>query len=87
MDHSKKNEVYFCDYTKNALENMKKYGLTNADIQEIFNRGFSESLTHKFLDKDGYRIGVYSQYDGYTLRHVIISVYKRPLIPKGKTRN
>lgn len=71
--------IFYCDYTKQALELMVKQGITNDDIQEIFNEGFTESLTHKFLDKDGFRTGIYHQYDGYTQRYVILSVYKRPL--------
>lgn len=74
--------VYFCDFTPNAQKDIKKYGITNDDIQEIFNQGFSESLTHKFLDKNGFRTGIYYQYDGYTLRYVIISIYRRPLVIK-----
>lgn len=37
---------------------MEKYGINNADIQEIFNLGFTDSQYSKFLDKDGYRTGV-----------------------------
>lgn len=43
------------------------------------NEGFTDSNTHKFLDKDGFRTGIYHQYDGYTKRYVILSVYSRPL--------
>ncbi len=71
--------VYFCDYLKPASEYMKSHGISNDDIQEIFNKGFTASVTHKFLDKNDYRLGVYYQYDGYTQRYVIISVYVRPL--------
>ncbi len=74
--------VFYCDYTKNAKDEMKKYDLNNDDIQEVFNSGFTESLTHKFLDKEGFRTGIYYQYDGYTQRYVIISVYHRPLVVK-----
>lgn len=76
--------VYFCDYTKPALKQMEKYGITNADIQEVFNNGFTESQYSKFLDKDGFRTGIHYSYDGYTLRYVIISVYRRPLKIKNR---
>ncbi len=71
--------VYFCDYTKDAQEAMKKFGVTNADVQEIFNKGFSESSVAKFIDKDGFRTKIYFNYDGYTLRYVILAVFRRPL--------
>lgn len=71
--------IFYCDYTKQALKDMDKLGMNNDDIQEIFNIGFSESLTHKFLDKNGFRTGIYHQYDGYTKRYVILSIYHRPL--------
>lgn len=58
---------------------MKKFGLTNDDIQEIFNKGFTESQTSKFLDKNGFRVKIYFNYDAYTLRYVILDVFKRPL--------
>ncbi len=71
--------IFFCDYLKPALEGMANYNLTNEDIQEIFNKGWTESQTHKFLDKDGFRTGIYYQYDGRTMRYVIITVYRHPL--------
>ena len=61
---------------------MEKHGLTNDDIQEIFNYGITESPRSKTLEKNGYKYGVFYYYDGYTLRYVIVSVFKRPLIMK-----
>lgn len=58
---------------------MEKFGITNDDIQEIFNEGFSEDQSHKTLTKNGFIIGIHYNYDGYNLRYVIISVFKRPL--------
>lgn len=72
--------IYFCDYLKPAEQAMKRYGLTNDDIQLIFNKGMSDGLTRKFIDRDGYRVGILFHYDGYTLRYVIESVYKRTLV-------
>ena len=71
--------IYYCDYTKDATVAMKKFGLNNADIQEVFNKGFSETSVTKFLDKDGFRVKIYFNYDAYTLRYVILAVFKRPL--------
>ncbi len=74
--------IYFCDFTKPAQEEMEKLGVGNDEIQCVFNEGMSEGLNRKFLDRDGYRIGVLFHYDGYTLRYVVESVYKRPLKTK-----
>jgi len=61
---------------------MDDYGLTNDDVQAIFNHGMSDGQNRRFLDRDGYRTGILFHYDGYTLRYVIESVYKRPLKSK-----
>lgn len=71
--------IYYCDYTKNALETMDKNRITNDDVQEIFNKGMSEGPNRKTLERDGYKIGVYSRYDAYSLRYIIISTFRRAL--------
>lgn len=71
--------VYFCDYLKPVQKSMEELGMDNDDVQLIFNQGMSEGLTRKFIDKDGYRMGILYHYDGYSLRYVIEAVYKRPL--------
>ena len=58
---------------------MKKHGITNDDIQEIFNFGLTESQTRKTLERNGFKTGILYQYDGYSRRYVIISVFRRPL--------
>lgn len=74
--------IYFCDYTPTAVESMKETTMTNDDVQRIFNLGISDGQFKKFLDWEGHRMGIHFQYDAYSLRHVIISVYKRPLVSK-----
>lgn len=71
--------VYFCDYLKAAKDSMEINGVTNDDIQEIFNEGMSDGQTRRYIDKDGYHIGILFHYDGYTTRYVIEAVIKRPL--------
>ncbi len=71
--------IYYCDFTKNAQKDMEKHGVNNDDVQEIFNHGLTESPRSKTLEKDGYKLGVFYYYDGYTLRHVVVSIFKRPL--------
>lgn len=71
--------IYFCDYLKAAQKVMDEFGITNDDIQEIFNAGMSEGLNRRFIDRDGFRTGILYHYDGYTLRYVIEHVYRRPL--------
>ena len=58
---------------------MKKHGLTNDDVQLIFNEGMSEGQNRRYIDKDGYHIGILFHYDGYTTRYVIETVTSRPL--------
>ena len=74
--------IYFCDYSKPALQSMEKLGVTNDDVQLIFNQGMSDGLNRRFIDKDGYRTGILFHYDGYTLKYVIETVFKRPLRSK-----
>lgn len=74
--------VYFCDFLKATQVTMNKLGLTNDDVQLIFNEGMSDGQNRKFIDRDGYRTGILFHYDGYTLRYVIESIYKRPLKSK-----
>lgn len=71
--------IFYCDYTKSALETMQQNGITNADIQELFNKGMSEGQNRKTLEKNGYKIGVYYHYDAISLRYVIISTFRRAL--------
>lgn len=71
--------IYYCDFTPNAKRTMEKNHLTNDDIQEIFNKGMTEENTKRVLEKDGYKIGIYYNYDAYSLRYVIISTFRRAL--------
>lgn len=71
--------IFYCDYTPNALKTMKKNSLTNDDIQEIFNKGMTDGQNRKSMEKDGYKIGVFYEYDGYSLRYVILSTFRRAL--------
>lgn len=61
---------------------MEKHGVTNDDVQQIFNEGMSEGQFRRFIEKDGWHIGIVFHYDGYTLRYVIEGVTKRPLKSK-----
>lgn len=78
--YNKCDMVYFCDFTIPAQKIMDELDMTNDDVQLIFNEGMSEGQNRKFIDRDGNRMGILFHYDGYTLRYVIESVYKRPLV-------